>query len=86
MAHNPIESGGAKRRHGGQIGHVISQAVRDKISAANRGRKIVGHPAWNKGKTLPVEYRAKLSAAHRGKSLSAEHRAKIGESNRHKKP
>lgn len=44
-----------------------------------------GKPAWNKGKTLSPETRAKLSEAHKGKTFTAETRAKMSASRKGKK-
>ena len=38
-----------------------------KISVANKGK-----PSWNKGRTIPDDVKAKMSAAHKGKKYTAE--------------
>lgn len=52
------------------LGKTHSLETREKMSAANRGRK------------FSPEHRAKLGAAKRGKTLSPEHRAKMSASHR----
>lgn len=55
------------------------------VSALTRQR-LRGRRAWNKGKKMSAEYRAKLSRAHRGKKLSEEHKRKIAEAGRGRSP
>lgn len=68
-----------------QIGFLEQMYIRvfettDKTFGYNitaGGEGVHGIPAWNKGKKLSPEYRAKLSEAHKGKSPSAETRLKM---------
>lgn len=66
----------------------LSQETKDKISAAQQGRK--GHPQSEETRSkiaekmrdrfISVETRAKISAIHKGKHVSAETRVKLRES------
>lgn len=66
-------------------GPRLSSETRAKISASNRGRKLVPLSAEhrakisaaNRGKLRSPEQRARISAARRGKPLSPQTRAKI---------
>lgn len=73
-----------------QKGRVISQATRDKISAALKGTRH-SPESYRKqsekirGRKLSEETKTKLSIAHKGIVFTPEHRAKIGRSNSGKK-
>ena len=54
-------------------------AMRDmgRSDLSELGKAMGGKTKGMGGKTLTVEHRAKMSAAHMGKTLSVEHRAKL---------
>lgn len=49
-----------------------SAETRAKLSAACKGK-----PSWNKGRTIPLEVREKMSIAHKGKIFTKEHLANM---------
>lgn len=77
-----LDSGGCKNKVQSE------ETIRKKVEHL-KGRKIIGHSAWNKGIKLNDEYRKKLSLAHKGQNLgskmSEEQKEKIRQSNLGKK-
>lgn len=75
----------------GALGLVKSAATREKIAAANRGRKhspetIAKIAAGNRGKSLSAHARAALVSANRGKKFSPERRAAMSAARKGKGP
>lgn len=67
------------------LGRITTQETRDKISIANKGKirteemvaKLLGRPAWNKGKKFSAETRLKMSISAKKKVITEEHRRKM---------
>lgn len=85
--HNTLVPNGYNIEGGGHANN--SYQTRQKISAANKGRKRSPETCQNiskskKGRPLSPEHRKKLSESHKGKTLSPEHRQKISNGNKGK--
>lgn len=78
----PVAGNGAAKGNQYRLGHKHTAEAREKMSAANRGRKLspgirARMSLAHMGHRPTPETRAKLSAAHKGKHPSAETRAKM---------
>lgn len=70
------------------LGRVVSEETKEKLSNALKGRK-----AWNKGVPLSKKTKSKLSQAlkgrkspNKGKNFSEEHKRKLSESHKGQRP
>lgn len=81
----PRSSQAIEKHRAKMIGRAVSAETREKISAAQRGRKYPDRLPWNKGKTFSPETKEKMRQAKLGRTVSAEQRAKISASNLGKK-